>query len=78
MNIILFFYFFFLKNYILKKPAVWLVEIILDYDLRTSFFLDMQFSQNHIANYGRSFKTQKELLLSLECPIFCFWSKFLI
>ena len=36
----------------------------------------MQFSQNHIANYGASFKAQKVMLPSLKCQIFCFWSKF--
>ena len=36
----------------------------------------MQFSQNHIANYGASFKAQKVILSSLKCQIFYYWSKF--
>ena len=36
----------------------------------------MQFSQNHIAHYGASFKAQKVMLPSLKCKIFHFWSKF--
>ena len=34
------------------------------------------FSQNNIANYGASFKTQKVMLPSLKCQIFHLWSKF--
>ena len=36
----------------------------------------MQFSQNHIANYGAPFKAQKIMLPSLKCQIFHFWSTF--
>ena len=35
-------------------------------------FPDMQFSQNHIANYGPSFKAQKVMLPSLKYQIFPF------
>ena len=34
------------------------------YNLRTRFFPEMNFSQNYIANYGTSFKTQKVMLPS--------------
>ena len=37
------------------------------YNLRHRFFPDIQFSQNHIASYGASFKTQKVMLPSLKC-----------
>ena len=40
------------------------------------FFRNMQFLQNHIANYGASFKAQKVMLPSLKCQISHFWSKF--
>ena len=45
------------------------------YNLRTRSFPDMQFSQNHIANYGASFKAKKIMLSLLKCQIFRFWSK---
>ena len=35
-----------------KNPAIWLVESILAYNLRTRFSPDMQFSKNPIAKYG--------------------------
>ena len=34
------------------------MEHILAYNVRTRFLPDMQFSQNHTANYGASFKAQ--------------------
>ena len=52
------------------------MERILAYILRSRFFPDIQFSQNHIANYGASIKAQKLMLPSLKCQLFCFWSKF--
>ena len=52
------------------------MERILAYNLRSRFFPDIQFSQNHIANYGASIKAQKLMLPSLKCQLFCFWSKF--
>ena len=39
------------------------------YNLRTGFFPDMQFSQNHIVNYGASFKAQKVMMPSLNWQI---------
>ena len=54
------------------------MESILAYKLRTRFFPDMLFLQNHIANYGTSFKLQKLMLPSLKCQIFHFWSKFIL
>ena len=38
------------------------------YKLRTRFSADMQFSQNHIADYGASFKTQKVMLPPVKMP----------
>ena len=43
-----------------------MAERILAYKLRTKFSADMQLSQNHIANYGASFKAQKVLLPLLK------------
>ena len=44
------------------------------YNLRSRFFPDIQFSQNHIGSYGASFKAQKIMLPSLKCQIFQFLS----
>ena len=44
--------------------------------MRSRFLPDTQFSQNHISNYGASFKVQKVMLPSLKCQIFHFGSKF--
>ena len=52
-----------------KNSAIWLVESILAYNLRSRFSPDMQFSQNDIANFGAPFKTQKVMLLLLKCQI---------
>ena len=52
------------------------MESILVYNLRTRFFPDIQFLQNHIANNEASFKAQKVVLPSLKCQVLCFWSKF--
>ena len=52
------------------------MERILAYNLRSRFFPNIQFSQNHIANYGASLKAQKLMLPSLKCQLFYFWSKF--
>ena len=60
------------------NPAVWFVESILAYNLRSRFFPDMPFSQDHIANYSASFKAQKVMLFSLKCQEFCFCSKFVL
>ena len=46
------------------------------YNLRTRFSLDLHFSQNHIVNYGASFKGKKVTLPSLKCQVFRFWSEF--
>ena len=54
------------------------MESILAYKLRTRFFPDILFLQNHIANYGAWFKVQKLMLPSLKCQIFHFWSKFIL
>ena len=58
------------------NPAIGFVASILACSLRSRFFPGMQFLQNHIANYGASFKTQKVMLPSLKCQIFRFCSKF--
>ena len=55
-----------------------MAQSILAYKLRNRFSLDMQFSQNHRANYGASFKALKVMLLPLKCQIFCFLSKFVL
>ena len=55
-----------------------MAENILAYKLRTRFSPDMKFSQNHIANYGSSFKAQKIILPPLKCRIFRFLSKFVL
>ena len=52
------------------------MESILPYKLKSTFFPDIQFSQNHIANHEASFKAWKVMLSSLKYQIFCFWSKF--
>ena len=44
------------------------------YNLRSRFFPDIQFPQNHIGSYGASFKAQKIMLPSLKCQIFQFLS----
>ena len=62
----------------LKNSAIWLMESILIYTLKTRFFQTMQLSQNHIANYGASFKAQKVMLPLLKCQIFRIWSKCLV
>ena len=49
-----------------KNPAIWFVESILAYHLRSRFFADIQFSQNHEANYEASFAAQKVMLPSLK------------
>ena len=36
-----------------------MVDSVLVYNLTARFFEEMQFSQNHIANYGTSLKAQK-------------------
>ena len=46
------------------------MESILACNLRSRYFPDIQFSQNHIANYGASFKAQKVMLPSWKCQIF--------
>ena len=51
------------------------MESILAYNFRTRSFSYMQFSHNHIANYGASFKIQKVMLLLLKCQIFYFLSQ---
>ena len=53
-------------------------NLILAYNLRTKFSPDIQFLQNHIDNYGASFKVQKVMLPLLKSQIFCFWSKFVL
>ena len=55
-----------------------MAQSILAYKLRKRFSLDMQFSQNHRANYGASFKALKVMLLPLKYQIFCFLSKFVL
>ena len=55
-----------------------MAESILAYKLRTRFSPDMQFSQNHIAKYGASFKAQKVMWPPLKCQIFSFLSKFVL
>ena len=49
-----------------KNPAIWFVESILVYHLRSRFFADIMFSQNHEANYEASFAAQKVMLPSLK------------
>ena len=53
-------------------------ESILDYKLITRFSPDIQFSQNHIANYVASFKAQKVVPPPIKCQIFCFLRKFFL
>ena len=56
---------------ILKYPAIWLVENVFDYNLRTRFFSsDMQFSKNNKKNKSASFKTEKKNINGLD-----FWQK---
>lgn len=51
---------------ILKYPAIWLVENVFDYNLRTRFFSsDMQFSKNNKKNKSASFKTEKKTSMVL-------------
>ena len=58
------------------NAAIWFVDSILAYNLRSRFFPGMQFSQNHLDNSRASFKIQKVMLPSLKCKIFPFSSIF--
>ena len=55
------------------------MEWNLVYNLKTRFFQDMRFSQNHIVNYGALFKAQKVMLPLLKCQTcYYFWLKFVL
>ena len=42
-----------------KNPAIWLAKNIFALNLRTRFFPDMRFYQNHKGHYGAWFKPKK-------------------